>query len=679
MSRRTRLWTGASLIVFVLGTFVAAQSPSPQSPADSPPQSPPAADAPEQRPPMFRGTSNFVVVDVYPRRNGTVVAGLTKADFQVTEDGKAQTIETFEFIASEPNTPDAERRDPISQQDGDRQAADPRNRVFVVYLDPYHTDVVGSRDARRPILDFLTRTINDHDVFGVLTPEVAVGNLVFARRTETLEAELTKYWTWGEADRINQMPRTPTEQQLDMCTRLDAQALGPALVRLHRENLLIESLENLMIRLRDLKDERKNVLFVSQGWIPRGPAEELKRFVRGGPPLPMTGQGTSGRIGIGPQPGLYDASFCDRQIARLASIDFEGRFHDLLERAVRANVTFYPVDVAGLTTSTASINVKNTLRRLSDATDGVAVIGTNDVTTALRRIAEGMAGFYLVGYYSTNPNNDGRYREIRVKTGQPRIDISARRGYLAPTAAMAAAATAPRAAALVVPAAIEAELNRLSRLRPDAELFSYGIAASRGLDVIVELSSRQTEGGRWTAGAEVRVALAQAAGSGEVVATGKIEPGSRSALVRVPLDNNSSGPWRVALRVSGSGGLLEDRIEIVAARSSLLGPPVGYRANVSPRAALKPIADFQLRRTERLHVEWGVLKAIDRKDARVLDRRGQPLPQPAVVSTVETGGDARIAADLAMAAFSEGDYILELTASAGAETERKVLAFRVVR
>jgi hypothetical protein len=69
-----------------------------------------------------------------------------------------------------------------------------------------------------------------------------------------------------------------------------------------------------MTRLRDLKDERKNVVFVSQGWIPRGPAEELKRFVRGGPPLPMTGQGTSGRIGIGPQPGLYDASFCDRRL-----------------------------------------------------------------------------------------------------------------------------------------------------------------------------------------------------------------------------------------------------------------------------------------------------------------------------------------------------------------------------
>jgi hypothetical protein len=59
-----------------------------------------------------------------------------------------------------------------------------------------------------------------------------------------------------------------------------------------------------------------------------------------------------------------------------------------------------------------------------------------------------MAGFYLLGYYSTNPNNDGRYREIRVKTAQPRIDISARKGYLAPTAAMAAAAMAPRAAPL---------------------------------------------------------------------------------------------------------------------------------------------------------------------------------------------------------------------------------------
>jgi hypothetical protein len=77
------------------------------------------------------------------------------------------------------------------------------------------------------------------------------------------------------------------------------------------------------------------------------------------------------------------------------------------------------------------------------------------------------------------------------------------------------------------------------------------------------------------------------------------------------------------------------------------------------------MADFQLRRTERLHVEWAVLKTIERKDARVLDRRGQPLPQPAVLSNVETGGDAQVAAISPWPRFPEGDYILELTAVAG--------------
>ena len=679
MSPTARLRAGTFVAVCALAAVVLTAQTAPlQTPAAAPssPQPPAAGDARDQRPPVFRGTSNFVVVDVYARRDGKLVEGLTKADFQVTEDGKPQSVETFEFIKSEPNAPDEERRDPTSQQDGDRQAADPRNRVFVVYLDPYHTTVVGSRDTRRPILDFLNRTINARDMFGVLTPEIPVGSLVFGRRTETLESELAKHWTWGEAGRA-QFARTPVEQQLDLCTRGDAPNLGPRLIALHRETLLIESLENLMTRLRDLKDERKNVLFVSEGWIPRGRADDLNAAIRGGPAL--VGLGRGGRLGIGnTQPGTRDDSWCDQQIRRLASIDFEERFHDLLELAVRANVAFFPIDVGGLEVS-PSFAAKNTLRRLSDATDGIPVIGTNDLSGAVRRIADGIAGFYLLGYYSTNANNDGRYREIKVRISQPKVDVSARKGYLAPTAAMAAAAAAPRAAAPVVPPEIDAELNRLARLRPDAELFGYGAASPSDVAVVVEIGSRQVEGGRWASGADVRVAVTPASGGAEIVAAGRIDAGNRGAVIRVPVDGNGRGPWRVALRVSAPGGVLEDRIEVSAPSAGLLGPAVGYRANPSPRAALKPMADFQLRRTERLHVEWPSPKPLDRREARVLDRRGQPMPQPAVVSDADTPAGKILAIDLNMAAFSEGDYVLELTAGAGAETERKFLAFRVVR
>src|SRR5215212_4070881 len=46
----------------------------------------------------FRTRANVVRVDVIVRdRDGNAVRGLTAADFQVTEDGKTQQINTFDF------------------------------------------------------------------------------------------------------------------------------------------------------------------------------------------------------------------------------------------------------------------------------------------------------------------------------------------------------------------------------------------------------------------------------------------------------------------------------------------------------------------------------------------------------------------------------------------------------
>src|SRR5204862_5318 len=78
---------------------------------------------------------HFVRVDAYPTVNGKIVEGLKPEDFEILEDGKPQTIESFDFLKFDTFTPDAERRDPVSQQAGFDMAADPRYRLFVVYVD----------------------------------------------------------------------------------------------------------------------------------------------------------------------------------------------------------------------------------------------------------------------------------------------------------------------------------------------------------------------------------------------------------------------------------------------------------------------------------------------------------------------------------------------------------------
>jgi hypothetical protein len=108
------------------------------------------AQVPQQ---VFRAGTVFVNVDAYPRRDGRVVEGLTKADFEIKEDGKLQTVEAVEFVRVAPYAPEAELRDPNTVEDSYRQARDPRNRVFVILPRPVSHDtswlLLRSRTAHR--------------------------------------------------------------------------------------------------------------------------------------------------------------------------------------------------------------------------------------------------------------------------------------------------------------------------------------------------------------------------------------------------------------------------------------------------------------------------------------------------------------------------------------------------
>jgi VWFA-related protein len=683
---RPKIWAAAVLCAAGAATTVwLTRAPSPllvrlsAAPEAARPQTPPAPSPPDQQP-RFRAGATFVRVDVYPRLDGQVIPDLGRGDFQVFEDGRPQTVETFEFIRFEPNTPDAERRDPNNSADSERQAADPRNRVFVVYIDPYHTSISGSFYAASPTVEFLTRTIGATDLFAVMVPETPIRQLVFARRTDTLESELRKYWPWGIADStMRASARNDFEFKLLSCSTALNPTLGELLVDIHRDETLFNSLSSLIERLGGLKDERKNVLFISEGFVPRQPTPGLiQRTYEPGdeqvPPITVT---PGGRLGVGRQdvPGApRDRSFCNTQIMRLAHLDFDKRFAELIDQAIRANVSFYPLNPAGLTVGN-NMARQSALLTLAENTDGRAVVNTNDLNGAVRRLTDSLSGHYVLGYYSTNTEANGRFREITVKVNRPEVTIAARRGYYAATPEMVAAMNAPSAA--VGPSPVDAALERLARLRSDAELHTYSTAGTSALSIVAEIASGEIARGRWRQGGEVEVVVAPATGT-EVRATGRIAPGARAALVTVPTTAEAN-PYRVTVRVTGVDGALESRLDVDTYDGHLLGAPLGYRALPSPRAPIRPVADFQYRRTERVHIEWPALVPLESRSVRVLDRLGQPLTVGATVDEKVIAGRPGVSVDLILAPMAEGDYVIELVAGAGGATERDLVAFRVVR
>ena len=92
--------------------------------------------------------------------------------------------------------------------------------------------------------------------------------------------------------------------------------------------------------------------------------------------------------------------------------------------------------------------------------------------------------------------------------------------------------------------------------------------------------------------------------------------------------------------------------------------------------------DFQIlefQRSERLRVEWPMTGALDRREARLLDRAGQPLPIPLTLTETQSVTGPALAVDLTLAPLAVSDYVIELVAEAGGKTDRKLFAFRVGR
>ena len=81
------------------------------------------------------------------------------------------------------------------------------------------------------------------------------------------------------------------------------------------------------------------------------------------------------------------------------------------------------------------VNRVASLRTLAEATDGLAVVNTNDLAGGARRIVNDLSTYYLLGYQSTNTKLDGRWRVITVRVKTPGVQVRARKGYRALTEA----------------------------------------------------------------------------------------------------------------------------------------------------------------------------------------------------------------------------------------------------
>jgi hypothetical protein len=104
---------------------------------------------------------------------------------------------------------------------------------------------------------------------------------------------------------------------------------------------------------------------------------------------------------------------------------------------------------------------------------------------------------------------------------------------------------------------------------------------------------------------------------------------------------------------------------------AVIGEPAAYRVSRTQPPERVKLLEFV--RSDRLRIEWPILAALDRREARMLDTAGKPMPFDLPVSEAADGKS--VVVELPLAAFGRGGYSIELTAASGGRTERRRVTF----
>jgi len=326
--------------------------------------------------PQFRAAVDLVHLDVSVLdKERRPVRGLTAADFEIFEDGKPQTLSTFAAVdipdVAEPSTAW------MKEVPSDTRRNDTLNdrRLFVMVID----DATAQADvaALKSTKDIARRFIEG------LGPTDLMA-IVF-----TLD---------------NRNAQDYTSDRKRLLATVDRFHVG---FRDMGDNFLyfrytIEVIGKVAELLSALPEQRKALVYVGQGV----PVDAVAASTVGGSP---------------------ESSAKQELLIR--------RLRDAFRKAERANVTFYTLDTCGLRapmkpTCSPGLEV-DFLRGIAAETGGYSTADTNDFEPGIRQIFRENASYYMLGFQSTNPNADGKFRRIEVKVKRPGLHVRTRSGYTA--------------------------------------------------------------------------------------------------------------------------------------------------------------------------------------------------------------------------------------------------------
>ena len=193
-------------------------------------------------------------------KQGTPIADLEQSDFEIFEDGKPRSIEAFRLVRANGAAPVETTRAIRSRDDEQQAAANEDARIFVFFLDDYHVRLNNSLFVRKSLVEFVQHTIAPGDLVAVMYPLTALDAVTLTRDHQSVIRALSQF----EGRKFNYAPRHAFERQYAH--------EPPEVVERIRRQVALSALEGLAVKLGALREERKAVIVVSEGYAALLPA-----------------------------------------------------------------------------------------------------------------------------------------------------------------------------------------------------------------------------------------------------------------------------------------------------------------------------------------------------------------------------------------------------------------------
>jgi VWFA-related protein len=659
-----------------------------------------------QQQPTFKTGINYVRVDaIISDKQGNPIKDLKLEDFDVTEDGKPQKVDSFRFInlgnATEQQLATTQpQREIRTVADEEAEASREDVRIFVIFLDDYHVRLGNSLAVKGPLEKFLQTQLGPNDLIAAMYPLQSVNDVQLTRDHDAVARAIQEF----QGRKYDYRPRNSIEEQY---ANYPAQTVEQI-----RNEVSLSALKGLAVHLGGLREGRKSIVLVSEGYTNVLP--------------PQLRDPIASLPGLG-NPVRTDPTATDSQAQQsrnfFSQADILGDLRNVYDAANRANTAIYSLDPRGLATSEFDVSqpavnqtvdhdtlmaTQDTLRTLSSNTDARAIIDRNDLATGLNQMLRDSSAYYLLGYNSPAPA-DGKFHEIRVRVKRPGTQVRARKGYWAPTAEDRAKALAP-----AKPGPPPAVSNALSAIVEPVRgrVIRTWIGTSRGengrtrVTFVWEPISPAPGSDSQPSARPARVSLVASAENGQSYFRGRVPDvavaSNNPAPGQLTSGPQASGPSRVVF--DAAPGKLQLRMSVEGSQSQVLDTDVRTidvpdltvpqvtltsAAVYSARTARDfrtltgdpdavPTPDREFSRTERLLIRfdaYGPGYTVPAVTARLLNRAGQPMTDLAVMPDEKYPQEHSI--DLPLANLAAGEYLIEIKAKSEAGEASQMIAIKV--